>query len=282
VHNRVARGLLIPLSTRVLRVAGTPETTLSMVMAGVLDSGPGAVLSHRSAAWFWGAPGYEPTPIEATGRRRRVAPADVRLASVHVPRRLLAAHWVEVDGLSVTTPTRTVFDLAGLRDVHPKRVERTLDTFWAKGRVSRASLETMLADLARRGRAGIGLMRELIASRSEHYRPPESGAESRFQQLATEAGLADFVRQQDVGDEERWIGRVDFLDPDRKLVVEVDPALHHGSLSDQRHDADRHDALRAAGWLVESFTDVELFHRPDEVRCRLAALRIGFPRVLVD
>jgi hypothetical protein len=77
-------------------------------LAAVLACGPGAVLSHRSAATLWlfrKGEGWRPDVTIAPGERRkhpgitihrsRLAPQDV---TVHA-------------GIAVTTPTRTVFDL---------------------------------------------------------------------------------------------------------------------------------------------------------------------------
>lgn len=276
VRRRVRRGTLHPVSSRVLAIAGSADTPNRRLMAAVLDVGPGALVSHRSAAAIWDLPGFFTEPIHVTGRRGATSGGRTDLAIVHVPRRVLAGHHVEIDGIPVTTPTRTIFDLAGM-GLHPGRVERALDTLWARGRVDHASLTAMLEQLAAKGRSGIALMRSLITARGATYRPPESNAEVRFQELARRSGLPGFVRQVDVGGSDRWIGRVDFVDPLRRLVVEVDPGLHHGSLTDQRHDEQRRADLVDAGWLVEVVTDVDLFHRADDVGRRLARMRSRRP-----
>ncbi len=241
-------------------------------MACVLDAGPGSVVSHRTAAARWGLPGFSIKPVEVTGKRGRVRNDDPHLGIVHQPRRLLKAHVVEIDGVDTTTPTRTLFDLAGTSDIHPMRLERLLDTCWSRNLVSHASLSRALAELAARGRSGITLMRRLLAERPPDHRPPDSSTEARFQQLARRAGLNAFERQLDVGDDEAWIGRVDFVDRRRNLIVEVDPALFHGSLTDQTRDSRRHAKLRSEGWCVISVTDFEIYHRSDVLVDRLRRL----------
>ena len=283
IGRRIAAGRLVPVSGRVLRVAGAPATETAALLAAVLDVGPDACVSHESAAGLWGLPGFAKLPAVVTGRRTRARSGAVLASSLHRPRRLLDGHVVEIDHLAVTTPTRTVFDLAGSPGIHPLRLERVLDTAWARGLVSHSSLHGMLRDLAARGRPGITLMRELLAARPADHRPPESGLEARFQELARRAGFRSFDRQVDIGDEGGWIGRVDFVDRRRGLVVEVDSARYHGSLTDRRRDDARHAALRAAGFSVETFTDHELFHQPDLVAARLAPFRWAGdapPRVL--
>jgi very-short-patch-repair endonuclease len=149
------------------------------------------------------------------------------------------------------------------------RLERLLDTAVSRNLVSAGSLHRLLAELARRGRPGISLMRELLAARGPDHRPAESGVESRFQELARRAGMRGFERQHDLGDDDGWIGRVDFVDRERSIIVETDTALYHGSLTDRRRDEMRRRRLTDAGWRVLVFTGVDVFDRPDEVVGRL-------------
>ncbi|MDW3218184.1 MAG: DUF559 domain-containing protein [Acidimicrobiales bacterium] len=268
----MAAGRLTAVSARVLRVAGAAPSEASQLMAAVLDVDDHACVSHASAAGLWGFTGFRALPPTITGIRRTGRSAATLPHELHRPRRLLPHHVVELDGLRITTPTRTLFDLAALPTVWPKRVELLLDSAWSRGLVSHASLTRMLGEIGRRGRAGTVLMRELLAARPPDHRPPESNLESRFDELARRAGFTGFERQVDVGGEDGWIGRVDFLDPRRRIVVEVDSERFHSSLTDRHRDDSRHAALRDAGYLVESFTDHDLFHDADGVIDRLHAL----------
>lgn len=272
VARRVAAGRLTVLSERVLRVAGAAPSETSQLVAAVLDVDEVASVSHASSAGRWGYTGYRPLPPTITGVRWTGRSAATLPHELHRPRRLLPHHVVVLDGLRITTPTRTLFDLAALPDVWPKRIELLLDSAWSRGLVSHASLTRMLHEIGGRGRAGTVLMRELIAARPPNHRPPESNLESRFDELAKRAGFTGFERQVDVGGEAGWIGRVDFLDPRRRIIVEIDSERFHTALTDRRRDEARHASLRGAGYLVESFTDHDLFHDPDGVVDRLDAL----------
>jgi very-short-patch-repair endonuclease len=272
VARRVAQGRLRIESDRVLRVAGSPADRASRAMAAVLDAGSGAAVSYTSAAATWRLPGFRLDPVHVTGGRGCARHDGSTLGVVHEPRRLLAHHVVELDRIPVTTPSRTLFDLAGLTDVNPKQVSRVLDTAWSRGLVSHASLTRMLGDLAARGRAGITLMRALLDERPPDHRPPGSSTEARFQEVALSVGLRGFERQVDVGGDDGWIGRVDFVDRGRRLVVEVVDALFHGSLTDQRHDRARWQQLSDEGWTVEVVDGFDIFHRTEAFRSRLASI----------
>lgn len=52
------------LSGRAMIVAGAPLTDKARAMAAVLDVRGRAYLSHTSAAWLWGIPGFDLDPIQ--------------------------------------------------------------------------------------------------------------------------------------------------------------------------------------------------------------------------
>ena len=117
-------------------------------------------------------------------------------------------------------------------------------------------------------------MRELLAERGPDYRPNDTNHEDRFQELAREAGFYDLERQRNVLDRE-WLGRVDFVSAKRMLVIEVDSAFCHGALVDEADDLVRTEALTAAGYRVERFTDNEVWFDPKGTVTRLRTIRSG-------
>jgi very-short-patch-repair endonuclease len=260
-QHRVLRDRLVPLSPEVLRVAGSPRTDHQAAMAGVLDAPPGAHLSHRSAAAWWGIPGFRlSNPIEVVipwqGAEKRT-----RLARVHYHRDLPADHLLQRGTLPIVSPALTIFLLAGTE--RPARVERALDNAWARRLITYRQLHQLLARLAKRGRNGIRLMRSLLAARPPDYRPPESGLEARVQKLASDVGVA-LRRQVDVGDNE-WIGRVDFIVACTPDVIEVLSQRYHGSVLDRDADALRFTRLRQSGRRVLAVWDTDVWERPEAV-----------------
>lgn len=51
------------VSLRVLRASASPVTAAQRILAAVLDGGAGTVLSHSSAAAWWGLPGFDCAPF---------------------------------------------------------------------------------------------------------------------------------------------------------------------------------------------------------------------------
>ncbi len=171
------------------------------------------MLSHQSAAALWGLPGFDLKELEVS-RPREGPNRPTTVAKVHHPRYLPPHHCTVRCCIPVTTLVRTVFDLAATE--HPARAERAIHSALRDG-MRWAGAREHLQEVASKGRPGIELMRELIAAHSDQ---PALGSalEARFLRMIKGAGLPEPRRQVDVG-AERWIGRVDFLYDDVRLVT---------------------------------------------------------------
>lgn len=244
---------------RVLRLVGAPRTVRQHLMLAVLDAGPGAVVSHSSAAALWQLPGFSFTTVEVSRPRHRSTCATAG-ARPHHPRLLPASHVTDRHHIPVTTLARTMFDLAGR--LHPARLERLIDTVVSRSPSALMALHALLPELAAAGRSGIAAMRVLLDSRPEGYVATASGLEARFASILAEAGEAPMERQVDVGGHE-WVGRVDFLDRMLRLIVEIDSDVHHTSPLDRAHDRRRDRQLQSAGWReVVRVTEDEVWRHP--------------------
>jgi very-short-patch-repair endonuclease len=256
-----------PITSRVIRLVGAERTFRQRCMAATLDSGVGAVISHEAAAALWRLPGFAPGAVHVSRAVGRDAHRST-LATLHRTCSLPASDVRRAERIPVTSPARTIFDLAGI--LQPGRTERALDNALSRGLISIDALNRVTDDLARQGRSGSALMRRLMADRGTSYRAPESNLEARFESILEEAGVAVPLRQRDVGAGD-WIGRVDYLDPDRRLIVEIDSDLHHTSLLDSDADRRRDAALAGAGYTILRVKEQDLWHRPAEVVRRFVA-----------
>jgi len=178
---------------------------------------------------------------------------------IHEPSRLSPDHCGIVSGIPVTTPARTLFDLAA--SVHPRRAERALDNALARSLTTLNSLSAVVDELAARGRPGSALMVRLMSERDGNYVPPDSGLEARFMSLVRAAGLPAPVRQRNVGGKD-WVGRVDYLFCPFKVIAEIDSAIHHSTKLDREADARRDRELEAAGFRVLRFRDHDIWQDP--------------------
>ena len=231
------------------------------VMAAVLDAMPGAYAFEATAEALWGVPGSRllPAHVVRTGGRfgRR---GD--LATLHEIVGLEPADLTTIDAIPVVRPEIVVLHLCG--STFRQRAESVLENLWRRRLVSGRSMREVLDRLATSGRRGVTVFRELLDERGDDYIPPASNLERRFASLLERAGEPAMRRQVDSGGD-RWVGRVDFRDPHRPLIVEVQSATYHSALVDQRRDADRLAALRAAGFEVVEVTDEQIWYHPAEV-----------------
>lgn len=265
------------LTPRVIRLVGSVLSVEQTALAAVLDAGTGAALSGSSAAAWWKIPGNRIEPIEVVRQRNRsgtVGSQDRR----HEPTLLLSHHVVVLDGIPTQVPARALFDVAGTKRRGAEkpwwveRIARMVDNAWSWSLVSGATMHTMLDEMAQRGRPGIRVMRQVLASRGLDYVPPASNLESRVIKILADSGLPEMRRQVNLGDEQGWIGRVDLLASDLPVVLEVQSERFHSSLIDQQLDAERIARLERAGFVVVEVTDVQAWHRPFEV---VEAVRAG-------
>ena len=271
LKHRLETGMLVSLSAGVLRLGGAPMTDGVLAMAGVLDSPGSAYLSHRSAAAWWGLPGFtidRPVhtiiPWQGTTRRSR-------LSIVHFHRSLPRDHLRVLNGVPVVSPALTIFLLAGSE--HPARTERALDNAWAMRLVTHGEMHDLLRRLAARGRNGTRVMRRLLADRPSDHVAPQTGLEARAQRLGDDVGVA-LRRQVDAGGTD-WIGRVDFLIEGTNKAIEVLSHRYHGSLLDRLADQTRFTRLNEAGFEVLTLWDSDVWGNPDLVRDRIYAFWRG-------
>lgn len=261
------------LGDEVLELVGSTDHQLRRFAAGVLDAGPGAVLSGPSAAHHWGLTGCPPSPIRTvrTSSSNR-APTLSRCTQI----RALPERWVcELEGIPVLRPEYVALQL--FAQYRAERAERLVERLWADRLLSAASLSALLDDLGRRGRNGVAGLRAYLEVRGPGYVPTASGVETRLLQILRDDGH-EFERQVDSGGA-AWSGRVDFRHRVLPLVIEVQSRRHHSALVDRVADQERRARLERDGFTVLELTDTLIWTDPAEVlrrvdraldRCRTA------------
>jgi very-short-patch-repair endonuclease len=242
---------------RVVRLAGSPRSPEQRLMISLLDAGDGALASHEAAGWTWRLPSFVATDVVLRPRDRNAAPG---FALGHRPTLVLPHHRTVVRGIPCTTLPRTLIDLGAV--VRPDRLERIVDNVITKSPAMLPALHTTFGELAQRGRTGIAAMRRILRDRPPGTVVAASGLERRFERILSNGGERPMRRQVDVGGHS-WLGRVDYVDDDLGLLVEVDSELHHTSLLDQQRDAERDAAMLAAGFrkVVRVFEE-DIWQRP--------------------
>lgn len=170
----------------------------------------------------------------------------------------------EVDGVAVTTPLRTAYDLGRRLELVP--AVAAVDQLCAMGSCSPADLAALAArHPGDRGRVQLRRVLELADPRAES--PPESA----LRVLLLQARLPRPGSQVRVDDRHgRFVARVD-LGWERWRVAAEYEGAHHRSGPQFTRDIDRYDALLAAGWSVIRVTSSHLARDPEQVVARVAA-----------
>lgn len=252
IEARVNSGKLVPLHRGVFALGHRRIDIRGRWLAAVLACGPNAALSYGSAAQLWGIRGSR-GPIEVTRRSGHRRPHGVRL---HQTRSLPPEHVAVEAAIPVTTPERTLLDLAARLD--RVQMERALV---AADRAKRIHWPELIAVVEEgRGRKGRTMLRRLCAEVDPGAVNTRSNPEIDFLALCREAGLP--TPQTNVLVEGRL---VDFLWPKERLVVEVDSYRYHSDRPAHERDGKSTIALMNAGYKVLRPTDRMLEEDPGPV-----------------
>jgi len=256
IRHRLASGRLHRVMPGVYAVGRPRLTTQGTLMAAVLGCGPGAVLSHGSAAAHWGILGAPSPRLEVT------VPAHVsrRRPGIVVHRRLLAdGERAERDGIPVTSPICTLIDVA--TRLGPARLEAAINE---ADRLDLADPESLRAALdAISPRPGTGVLRDTLDRLT--FTRTDSELERLFLRLVRRAGLPEPETQSRVNG-----FRVDFYWRELGLVVETDGLRYHRTPAQQARDRARDQAHVAAGLTALRFTHAQVRYEPGHVLQTLA------------
>jgi very-short-patch-repair endonuclease len=232
-------------------------------MAVVLACGPGAVLSHRSAASLWGIRPPSSGPIEVTVPTKSDSRGGIRRHSASLP----ADEVTTRHGVPVTTVPRTVFDLASV--AKESAVESALRESEYLELRDRLSLPDLLGRYP--GHRGNRVVRACLARRAEAPGRIRSSLEERFLPFLRRHSLP-------IPQLNAWIeveGRsfqVDCLWAERKQIVELDGYQAHGTRIAFREDRARDRALRVAGYGVTRIAWAQLDDEPTALAADLRTL----------
>jgi len=264
----VRSGRLVPIARGAYLVGGAPPTFEARVVGAISVHGNETWASHRTAAALWGIEGFpEDHRIELL--RTDECSNERRGAVVHRSSVIPPEHVTVHRGVPVTTPARTLMDLAGT--VGPLRIRRAVAEAVRAGLCTDAALHVVLARLAGRGRPGTRRLRDVLAGR-KHIVPGHSVLEDLGRAIILAAGLPEPAWEVNMSDEQGWIGRVDGLYRPAGVVLELDSGEHHGQDTDEAHDAARDRRLEALGLVVVRRTWEDLTQRPAELVARLTEL----------
>jgi very-short-patch-repair endonuclease len=247
IDRRLSQGRLVKRHRGVYAVGHVPPSPHARAMAAVLACGPGAALSHRSAAALWGLTRW-PHTLDVT------APTERRVPGVRTHRSRNLQDVTTHFDIPTTTPARTLLDLATTLD--PASLTRAVNDARLRHLLSLEDLDDVIARSP--GRATTGLAKEQTTA------PTRSAFEDAFLAFVERHGLPrPEVNQRVAGYE------VDMLWRPQRLVAELDGRAYHDDFErDRERDAD----LLAAGLRVVRVTWRRLTRAEQREAARFAAL----------
>lgn len=211
-------------------------TAATRARAAWLAMGPNATLAGLSAAAVFGTRWLDPTAPAEVVRTRRHTQAGIIVHTYCLDDDDVTL----VDGMRVTTPARTAFDIARSRDA--REAVPILDALLRATRTTPADV----ADLGARKPRMPGV-RDVLEMLELVDPGAESPQESRLRLIVVKAGLPKPETQIEF----LHLGvRVDMGWPEWKVALEYDGVQHWNDPRQRARDIERIELLEAEGWVV--------------------------------
>ena len=235
-------------------------------MTALLRAGDDAALSHASAAAAWAIRPSAAALIDLALPRRKRPIEGIRLHRLTLPADEITTH----EALRITTPSRTILDLA--QSLSDARLEATIAEADKLELDFTPSLQTLLQRYAHH--RGSARLRRVLA-RIDHH-----GSAHRLRS-ELEADFLDFVldsRWDPQPETNAWVEageqayECDAVWRRPRLIVELDSRAHHADWAAAERDREKDLALTRHGWTVVRVTARMLSLGRASLRADLEAL----------
>ena len=150
--------------------------------------------------------------------------------------------------------------LPGMEELIDEALRRSLTTV--------ESLDAYVRDNTGPGRHGPSALRLLLPGYMDSGGVSESILETRLRQLLRDSALPAARQQYEVSHRGRFIARIDFAWPNKKVAVEAVGRAYHEGRWDR--DVARASALAKLGWIVIYVTWEDVHLRPRETLMSIA------------
>lgn len=213
-----------------------------LAIAATLLCGPGAALSHSTAALLWGLEGFKDRKPIHVCTTSATTPALGDGFEVHRTRRGFVTE--ERGGLPVTTLARTLLDVSeSLGDL---ALEIALDSAQHRNPFLEQELDEAIARVKKRSTPGASRILHLLDVRGGVA--TESPLETQVRRALRASSLPPPVLQHDLFDDGRYVMRVDFAWLEHKVALHCDGFGWHRRRKQFELDAEQRSTLSAMGW----------------------------------
>jgi very-short-patch-repair endonuclease len=244
---------------RVYAVGHLATSTETDLAEALFYAGPGAMLSHSTAAWWLGLLDYQPRKIQvSTPRKCR----SLDRITVHA-RRTCDRIWHNC--LPTTTLPEIFLDLAATESLRALR--RALAKADYANNLDVRAIEAGI----RPGRPGGATLRKALADHQPALALTKSRLEIRFFEICEKAKFQPPEVNQYLAGEE-----IDAMWREQRIAVELDGHRNHHTRAQLRSDRRKELAVRTAGFTPVRYSEDQLEHQTKEVIADLR--RLGAPQ----
>jgi hypothetical protein len=260
IHDRLGRGMLRSVARGLYGVEGWPSTYERDVLI-VQRRHPRAVAAARTAARLWAMPGFSPAGLEfltTSSRAPQYVGVTIR-STVLLPD---ADVVMRPDGIALTSPGRTIFDLANQLDAKALApvIERAV-----VGRVlTLTGAELVIERLDTVGHRGAGKLQTLLGQLRAGGRFAMTDFERMVLALIEDAGLPVPVRQHPLRSIDGRKINADLAYPELKIAIEADSRSWHSTEDDFQRDIDRDRVYAELGWCKVPVSKRDSDERPED------------------
>ena len=255
IASAVATGRFELVLPTVLRHEASPRTQSQFTVAASLWLGSAGELAGTTAGRMWRLDRVQSSEVLTVSSWTRRSPDPL----IHVRRRRLADSSVTtLHGLRVTTPARTLVDLAA--SMSRARLESAIESAFRQRLCTPAELHELVVATSP-GTRGRRHLLEWLERRGEGP-ALEYELEQRTFETLSRSGLVLPERQHAIWvDGVAW--KVDLSWPDRRVGIECDGFGSHSSPEAFRQDRDKLAALVSVGWSILPVTWDEITRHAD-------------------
>lgn len=262
VRRRIESGEYIRVHRDVVSLAGWSVGARTPLWIATLAI-PDAVVARWSASELLGLPIRRPDDdcarvVIPKSRTNRIP--GVR---VHETRLLRPSDSTMIEGLCVTTPARTLVDLAS--ETREQRYFDNVDRCVAHRHLEISDLAATYQSLTRQGRPGRLLIEGYLSSRLESAPVSSSELEYLFDEIIRSSGLSKPVPQFRPPWYDGGRGIVDRAWPAARLIVELDGRSFHDTMRAKRDDLRRDRMAVRNGWSCVRYGYLEVTRGPREM-----------------
>jgi predicted transcriptional regulator of viral defense system len=259
IDGMVNRGWLHAVHRGVYAVGRRSLSRKARWMAAVLAGGPGALLSHRSAADLHGIRRTSQTRIEITVASDRGR--GIEGVRTHLSRLVESHDRTVVNAIPCTSVALTLLDIAAVTT--RRQTERACDEAEVQCLVDLQDLQELLE--RSRGRRGAATLRAVLHEHAIGTTLTRSALEELTLALCRRAQLPAPAVNADVAGASGRVYSVDFLWPAHRVVLETDGHAYHRTRSAIERDRRKEADLVTAGLRVLRSTRRQVEREPHRI-----------------